>query len=79
MTFEKGKAYTIHISALGESRKAHIVELIENDMIVYKYFGKHKQWWHYFVQSRSELEHYFKLGKKMKGIKVKYGYNPPDQ
>lgn len=79
MTFKKGKAYTIYISSVGENRKCHIVELIENDMIVYKYFGKHKQWWHYFVQSRSELEHYFELGKKMKGIKVKYGHNPPDR
>ena len=64
MTFEKGKTYRIHDQSIGESRKIHIVELIENDMIVYKYFGKHKQWWHYFVESKKQLEFYFELAKK---------------
>lgn len=55
MNFEKGKSYTIMVPSLGELRKAHIVELIENDMIVYKWFGKRKQWWHYFVESRDRM------------------------
>lgn len=56
----------MHISHLGEARKVHIVALIENDMVVYKYFGKHKQWWHYFVDSRTSIEFYIKMAEEAK-------------
>lgn len=56
----------MHISTLGEARKVHIVALIENDMVVYKYFGKHKQWWHYFVTSRTNIEFYIKMAEDAK-------------
>jgi hypothetical protein len=70
MTFEKGKSYTLYISSLGENRKCHIVELIENDMIVYKWFGKHKRWWHYFVESRRWLEWASEMAEKHKNVKI---------
>lgn len=66
MTFKKGRSYHIHLMDAGRSQKIHIVEIIENDMIVYKFFGKHKQWWHYRINHLSELETYFEIGKKYK-------------
>lgn len=59
MTFEKNKSYRVHLPFLGRVQRIHIVELIENDMIVYKYFGKHKQWWHYKINSSLELNEYY--------------------
>ncbi len=43
--------------------KCHIVALLKNEkqpQIVYKYYGKHKQWWHYFVVSEYEFDLYIK-------------------
>jgi hypothetical protein len=34
-------------------RKCHIVNIFEDNeetMIVYKFYGKYKQWWHYEVE-----------------------------
>lgn len=75
MIFQKGKTYRIYVPSLGEIRKVHVVELIENDMIVYKWFGKHKQWWHYFVLSNDEFAHYLELAKKL----AKPSHTPPVQ
>lgn len=66
MTFEKNKSYHIYMFDTCRNQKIHIVELIENDMIVYKFFGKHKQWWHYKVESKRQIEFYFEMGKKEK-------------
>jgi len=35
--------------------KIHICAIVDEEMVVYKYYGKHKQWWHYEVESRYEL------------------------
>jgi hypothetical protein len=66
MTFEKGKAYHIWLMDTGRIQKIHIVELIENDMIVYKFFGKHKRWWHYRVESQQRIKFYHEQGIKEK-------------
>jgi len=66
MTFEKNKSYHIYMFDVCRNQKIHIVELIENDMIVYKFFGKHKQWWHYKVESKRQIEFYFEMAKKEK-------------
>jgi hypothetical protein len=70
MKFKKGQSFRMHISTLGEARKVHIVALIENDMVVYKYFGKHQQWWHYFVKSKTELEFYIKMAEEAKSSRI---------
>lgn len=28
----------------------HVVAIVDDVMVVWKYFGKHKQWWHYGVE-----------------------------
>lgn len=29
--------------------KCHVLAIVDEDMIVYKWFGRRKQWWHYEV------------------------------
>lgn len=31
--------------------KCHIVGIVDENMIVYKWYGRHKQWWHYSVEA----------------------------
>lgn len=69
MTFEKNKSYHIWLMDADWTQKIHIVELIENEMIVYKFFGKRKRWWHYRVTHKRELEKYFEMGKEYKNNK----------
>ena len=45
--------------------KCHIVSLLKEEsepQIVYKYFGKHKQWWHYHIKSKFWFENAFEGG-----------------
>lgn len=73
MKIEKGASFNILIPDLGESRKIHIVELIENDMVVYKYYGKHKQWWHYFVDDKATIISRYEFANKP--TKSRHDYN----
>ena len=34
----------------------HIVAIVDGSQVVYKYYGKHKQWWHYIVEPISLFE-----------------------
>jgi hypothetical protein len=36
--------------------KCHILAVVDKHYIVYKWWGKHKQWWHYEVESSKLLE-----------------------
>lgn len=36
--------------------KCHIVEMIECNMVVFKWYGKHKQWWHYEVEDADHIQ-----------------------
>lgn len=66
MTFKKGKSYHIWLMDAGWIQKIRIVELIENDMIVYKFFGKRKRWWHYRINHIREIEKYLEIAKEEK-------------
>lgn len=66
MIFVKGKAYHVYDYSIGRTIKIHIVELIEGDHIVYKFFGKHKQWWHYRIVDRQTLEFMYNEAVKEK-------------
>ena len=50
--------------------KCHIVAIVDDVMIVYKWYGKHKQWWHYEVEHKKIIEIYIKQAKEQK-----YGKN----
>jgi hypothetical protein len=56
---EVGKAYRISIAnGTGNIYKAHVLAIVEGN-IVYKYYGVHKQWWHY------EIDHPIRFGSHM--------------
>ena len=43
----------------------HIVNIFEDNgetFIVFKYFGKHKQWWHYELKSQHRMDFGFHVG-----------------
>lgn len=51
---------TFHILLNGQNpakppHKCHVVGIVDVDYVVYKWYGRHKQWWHYDVMSASEL------------------------
>ena len=54
--YEKRQTYKYHIVAI------FISEPDTEPQIVYKYYGKHKQWWHYEVKSVYEFESWLECG-----------------
>jgi hypothetical protein len=49
----------------GDKRKYHIVSIIDepqDKMIVYKFYGIHKQWWHYEIESKYVMDLSFDSG-----------------
>jgi hypothetical protein len=36
--------------------RCHILAIVDEDYVVYKWYGKHKQWWHYEVERKDFLE-----------------------
>ena len=46
----------------GRAYKIHIVAIVDGNQIVFKWYGKHKQWWHYQVLQIEDLEWRVKLG-----------------
>lgn len=49
----------------GTEYKHHIVAIVEdgeNVMVVHKYYGKHKQWWHYEIEYVYGFNHAIKIG-----------------
>lgn len=61
-----GQVFHAHLSANGRIYKIHIVKHIENDMIVFKWYGKHKQWWHYQVETRKSVEYMIERAFELK-------------
>lgn len=33
----------------------HVRSVVDNNIVVVKYYGKHKQWWHYEIQSMYKI------------------------
>ena len=48
------------------SHKCHIVEMIECNMVVFKWYGKYKQWWHYQVEDADHIERMHKIALERK-------------
>ncbi len=46
-----------------DTRKYHVVIVLEEEkQVVVKFFGKHKQWWHYEIKSFYEMNLWFDGG-----------------
>ncbi len=66
--FKKGDTYHI-IKGHVKPYKIHIVSIIKdngNRLVVYKYFGRHKQWWHYCIEDEEILDFKIDLCKRRK-------------
>jgi hypothetical protein len=36
--------------------KCHVLAIVDENYVVFKWYGRHKQWWHYQVEHRDVLE-----------------------
>lgn len=65
MKFNPGDKYHICCGYYGfRPYLIHVLAIVDNNMIVIKWYGKHKQWWHYEVLSDWELEDKIKFCKE---------------
>ena len=48
-----------------DSRKYHVIAILDKEdrpQIISKYFGHHKRWWHYEIESLEGFKYSFELG-----------------
>lgn len=57
MNFKVGTTFKYR-NGPGRPSKAHVLAIVDGDNIVFKWYGRHKQWWHYEVRSAYLLESY---------------------
>lgn len=53
INFAVGDTYRLRID-VGKLYKIHILALVD-DHVVYKWYGRHKQWWHYNIDDKHIL------------------------
>lgn len=70
MKFHEGDIYWI-LRGPGKPYKIHITAIIDMNMIVFKWYGRHKQWWHYEIVQKSILESEIKLAKRTNTNNIK--------
>lgn len=58
-----GAIIRLKTSSMREPYRLYLLEIVEGTQIVYKYFGKHKQWWHYEIISFNMLQFYCEFEK----------------
>jgi len=60
----------LHIWQQARTYKIHIVAVVDDNQVVFKWYGKHKQWWHYEVLHIEDLRWRVDLAKdRMKEFK----------
>lgn len=54
---KEGDTFHVH-KGLPEDppRKAHVVAIVDNDYVVFKWYGLRRQWWHYEIRHIDLLE-----------------------
>jgi hypothetical protein len=62
MKFETGKAYKIYIKNVGRI-KIHVLAIVDDDQIVYKYYSLNRQQWVYRVESNYMINYNIELNK----------------
>jgi hypothetical protein len=66
MEFKKGD--TFRMPKGKSTQKCHVVEIIECNMVVYKYYGKNQQWWHYKVDHADHLKRMNEIALEIKSL-----------
>lgn|GEM_PF-7133970 len=66
-----GETYKAQVSYGREPMKIHICHVLPSHytdvtLIIYKVYGKHKQWWHEFMCTENDMDWYIELGEIMK-------------
>ncbi len=52
---------------LGKPYKCYVLAIVDKDQIVFRYYGRRKQYWHYDVKWIGMIEVYINTAKKRKG------------
>lgn len=64
---KKGDVFRIVQAGRGwKEYKCHVLEIIDNEYVVYKWYGKYRQYWHYEIEHYTFVESKIKLHKRMK-------------
>ena len=67
--FKVGDTFHVLRGAPRIPYKIHILAIIQ-DMVVFRWYGKHKQWWHYEIEDQyfleSQIEHCEEMKTKRK-------------
>lgn len=68
--FKAGMSFSARVPfSQPNTAKVHIDHVLPSyysdvTLIIYRVFGKHKQWWHEFMCTKEEMELYIELTKK---------------
>lgn len=67
MNFEIGQTHQIAQPTQEGMKiyKIHILAIVDECQIVFKWYGKHKQWWHYEVEDAEILEMKIESAKRL--------------
>jgi len=64
MKYKAGQSFKAKIPFGLKPMKVHIEHVLDGEkLIVYRVYGKHKQYWHYFSCFDDEMDWYVKLAK----------------
>ena len=70
MEFEAGQKFKAKIPFGDEPMKVHICYVLQSKayrsriLIVYKVYGKHRQWWHELMCTAADMEYYIEDVKR---------------
>ena len=75
MKFEKGQSFKALVPFSIKSIKVHIDHVLpsiyeDRQLIVYRVFGKHKQWWHELMCTAQDMEWYIEKNSKVVHKKI---------
>ncbi len=66
MTFVVGKSYRVYLSNEGKIKKIYILARVDEEMIVYKYWGFHRKRWLYRIEREFLLSSAYEYDRKEK-------------
>jgi hypothetical protein len=49
--------------------KCHVIGIVEEYMVVYKWYGKRRQWWHYQIEEENHLQNLIEIYKEKQNVK----------
>ena len=54
-TFKPGDTYHI-LNGPVHTNKIHVLTVVDDEYVVFKWYGRYKQWWHYQVEHEELLD-----------------------